>query len=98
MLTFPLPARIKTLARDTEHDHTSSSAGFYLTKYFSSRLVDFGSRPSQKDDHSEESFWSLRKKKKKCQREDPSSNLAFRGSGDETKNKKQKDTAGLLIL
>lgn len=30
MLTFPLPARIKTLARDTEHDHTSSSADFIL--------------------------------------------------------------------
>lgn len=62
MLTFPLPARIKTLARDTEHDHTSSSTDFYFTKYFSIRLVDFGSRPSQKDDHSEESSWSLREK------------------------------------
>lgn len=30
------------------------------------------------------------RRKKKCQREDPSSNLAFRGSGDETKNKKTK--------
>lgn len=36
MLTFPLPARIKTLARDTEHDHTSSSADFILKSIFPS--------------------------------------------------------------
>lgn len=38
MLTFPLPARIKTLARDTEHDHTHSSADFILKSIFPSGL------------------------------------------------------------
>lgn len=38
MLTFPLPARIKTLARDTEHDHTPSSADFILKSIFPSGL------------------------------------------------------------
>lgn len=38
MLTFPLPARIKTPARDTEHDHTSSSADFILKSIFPSGL------------------------------------------------------------
>lgn len=44
MLTFPLPARIKTLARDTEHDHTPSSADFILKSIFPSGLwtLDLG--------------------------------------------------------
>lgn len=44
MLTFPLPARIKTLARDAEHDHTPSSADFILKSIFSSGLwtLDLG--------------------------------------------------------
>ena len=38
MLTFPLPARIKTLARDTEHDHTPTSTDFILKSIFPSGL------------------------------------------------------------
>jgi hypothetical protein len=34
MLTFLLPARIKTQAGDTEYDHTSSSADFILKRIF----------------------------------------------------------------
>ena len=52
MLTFPLPARSKTLSHFFLH-------GFYFKKYFSIGLVVFGCGPSQKGDHPEGRSWSL---------------------------------------
>lgn len=67
MLTFPLPARIKTRARDTQHDHTSSSADFILKSIFPSGLwaLDLGqvrrmTIQRKVPGHSEMNAWSPR--------------------------------------
>lgn len=93
MLTFPLPARIKTLARDTEHDHTSSSTDFILKKVFFQQACRLWIYAKLEGWPSRERSWSLRNKclvTKNVREKTPFLILPFSGSGSETNGKRQQ--------